>query len=96
MLQRWLLFFSHGWLSGGFSISSVMGHWQRSPGYHDQKGGGMTDRKVLAQQLREDALLVLAKMHHEGEKIAYRMGMAADLLDGRAEQGIEQPRAPDS
>jgi hypothetical protein len=44
----------------------------------------MTDRQTMAKGLREDALLVLAKMQLEGEKIAYRMGLAADLLDGRA------------
>jgi hypothetical protein len=53
----------------------------------------MTDRQTMAKELREDALLVLAKLQLEGEKIAYRMGLAADLLDGRAEHGIEQPRA---
>jgi hypothetical protein len=54
------------------------------------------DRRNLARQLRDDAAIVRRKMHDEGERIAETMKQAADLLDGRAEDGIKPLRYPDS
>lgn len=60
-------------------------------------GVAMMDRKLLAQQLRDDAATILARLQDDdGRRIARRMKEAGDLLDGRAERGIEPPRAPDS
>ena len=56
----------------------------------------MPDRKRLARSLRDDAAKVRNAIQHGGEEIARRMDEAADLLDGRAEKGIEPPRAPDA
>ncbi|HEX6006835.1 MAG TPA: hypothetical protein VFY80_02665 [Burkholderiales bacterium] len=56
----------------------------------------MPDRKHLAQSLRDDAAKVRNAIQRGGEEIARRMDEAADLLDGRAEKGIEPPRAPDA
>jgi hypothetical protein len=57
----------------------------------------MMDRKLLAQQLRDDAATILVRLKDDdGRRIARRMKEAADLLDGRAERGIEPTRAPDS
>jgi hypothetical protein len=53
------------------------------------------DRRNLARQLHDDAAIVRRKMH-EGERIAETMKQAADLLDGRAEDGIKPLRYPDS
>lgn len=54
------------------------------------------ERRKLAQQLRDDAALIVAGLKQDGEGIAQRIRRAADLLDGRAEQGIEPLRYPDS
>lgn len=56
----------------------------------------MIDRKELAQQLRDDAATILAKLQQDGESIAQRIRQAADLLDGRSEHGIEPLRYPDA
>lgn len=54
------------------------------------------ERRKLAQQLRDDAALILARLERDGDAIAQRIRHAADLLDRRAEQGIKPLRYPDS
>jgi len=54
----------------------------------------MIDHKILAQQLREDALTILGVMKHDGERTAARMREAADLLQGD-ERAPEPPAFPD-
>ncbi|MGQ0749210.1 MAG: hypothetical protein ACT4PS_01610 [Betaproteobacteria bacterium] len=54
------------------------------------------ERRKLAQQLRDDAALIVARLEGDGAALAQRLKRAADLLDGRAEQGIEPLRYPDS
>jgi hypothetical protein len=61
-----------------------------------EKHAYLPDRKHLAQSLRDDAAKVRNAIQRGGEEIARRMDEAADLLDGRAEKGIEPPRAPDA
>jgi hypothetical protein len=53
-------------------------------------------KRELARQLRDDAVTVRKRLPHEGDGIADRLKQAADLLDGRAESGIEPLRYPDS
>lgn len=51
--------------------------------------------KILAQQLREDALTILGKMQHEAEPIAERMREAALLLEAYYDRAPEPPSFPD-
>jgi hypothetical protein len=48
----------------------------------------MTDRKLLARQLRDDASTILEKLKDEGVSIAGSLNQAADLLDGRLSKAL--------